>query len=300
MLHGARRRVWPGIRSSSRCTRKNSSARGLTGFTRSGRKTGSSDAPWDRSSTTRSSCRRLAFLCRRWKTNWWRYAGCSISSFPSRLSKCPRSPLPVILAGAVCISRSRRRNSWWKCRRSYLTPRCTGLLSRTWTFQFRVVAEFFILHRRLLVCRVRQINGFSHFSPKEQSATFIPHPGSELGADSTSSTLAVSSRMQLVCGCSFQVVGGSFWARIQKSGGLGDGWDGALVMRQSTNAFGRISSSFVQFAIGIWCNISVVLVSGNVWVLLRSTENWFLRETSNSVGAMLGTTVDTCSASGLW
>ena len=35
-LYGARRRVWPGIPSSSRCTRKNSGARGLTGFTRSG------------------------------------------------------------------------------------------------------------------------------------------------------------------------------------------------------------------------------------------------------------------------
>ena len=27
----------------------------------------------------------------------------------------------------------------WKCRRSYLTPRCTGLWSRTWTFQFLMV-----------------------------------------------------------------------------------------------------------------------------------------------------------------
>ena len=31
-----------------------------------------------------------------------------------------------------------------------------------------------------------------------------------------------------------------FWAPIQKYGGLGDGWDGALVMRQPTSAFGRI------------------------------------------------------------
>ena len=38
----------------------------------------------------------------------------------------------------------------------------------------------------------------------------------------------ISSRMQLVCGCSFQVVGGNFRARTQKSGGLGEGWDGAL------------------------------------------------------------------------
>ena len=35
-------------------------------------------------------------------------------------------------------------------------------------------------------------------------------------------------------------------------------------------------------------------------VLLRSTENWISREMSVSVGAMLGSTVDTCSASVLW
>ena len=103
LLYGARRRVWPGIPSSSRCTRKNSGARGLTGFSRSGRKTGSSGAPWSRSSTTRSLCRRLTYLCRRWKTSWWRYAGCSISSFPSRLSKCPRSPLPSF--SSCCYSK---------------------------------------------------------------------------------------------------------------------------------------------------------------------------------------------------
>ena len=51
----------------------------------------------------------------------------------------------------------------------------------------------------------------------------------------------ISSRMQLVCGCGFQGVGGNFWARTQKSGGLGEGWDGALVMRQPTDAIGSIS-----------------------------------------------------------
>ena len=193
--------MWLGIPSSSRCTRMNSGARGLTGFTRSGRRRGTSGAPWNRSSTPRSSCRRLTFLCRRWNTSWWRYAGCSMSSFPSRLSKCPKSPLPVNLAGAVSVSGSRRQNSWWKCRRLYPTLRYTGLWSRTWTFQFllvvevvsvsevfkvsleriqqrlveqivvfqqrlpstsltfqfRVVAEIFLLQRRLPVCRVRQI-----------------------------------------------------------------------------------------------------------------------------------------------
>ena len=42
------------------------------------------------------------------------------------------------------------------------------LPSRTLTFQFRVVTELFILHRRLPVCRVRQIKGFSHFSRKKK------------------------------------------------------------------------------------------------------------------------------------
>ena len=54
MLCGARRRVWPGTPSSSRCTRKNSVERGLTRSSRSGRRNGTSVAPWNRSSTTRS------------------------------------------------------------------------------------------------------------------------------------------------------------------------------------------------------------------------------------------------------
>ena len=51
----------------------------------------------------------------------------------------------------------------------------------------------------------------------------------------------VSSRMQPGCGCSFPVVGGNFWARTQKSGGLGEGWDRAVVMRQLTGAIGNFS-----------------------------------------------------------
>ena len=50
-----------------------------------------------------------------------------MSSFPSWLSKCPKSPLPVNLAGAVCVSLSRRRNSWWKCR---CLPSATASSSR--------------------------------------------------------------------------------------------------------------------------------------------------------------------------
>ena len=46
---------------------------------------------------------------------------------------------PVLLAGAVCASLSRRQNSWWKYRRSSPILRYSGLWSRTSTFQFLVV-----------------------------------------------------------------------------------------------------------------------------------------------------------------
>ena len=121
-----------------------------------------------------------------------------------------------------------------------LHPGLQRLPSRSLTFQFRVVAEFFILHRRLPVCRVWQIKGFSsHLTPCEkvrgQVRTWgrnwvrtLLHPRCWLSR-------RVSSGTVMVIGWSFQAVGGNFWARIQKFGGLG-GWDGALV------AVGRISS----------------------------------------------------------
>ena len=121
------------------------------------------------------------------------------------------------------------------------------LPSRLLTFQFRVVAEFFILHSRLPVCRIWQINGFFALFPvgkkvRGQVRTrgrnwvrTLLHPRRWLSR-------RVSSGTQMVFGWTFQVVGGNFWARIQKFGGLGDGWDGALVMRQPTFAFGRTSS----------------------------------------------------------
>ena len=62
------------------------------------------------------------------------------------------------------------------------------------------------------------------------------------------------------------MVGGNFWARIQKSGGLGDGWDAgpsscvSLCLLSSKNF---LSFVLAQFALGIWCIISVVLVSGS-------------------------------------
>ena len=100
---------------------------------------GTSGTPWNRLSTPCSSPRRLMFLCRRWITNWWRCAGSSMCVFPSRSSKCPRSHLQPVLAGAVCASLSRRQNSWWKYRRSSPILLYSGLWSRTSTFQFLVV-----------------------------------------------------------------------------------------------------------------------------------------------------------------
>ena len=73
-----------------------------------------------------------------------------------------------------------------------------------------------------------------------------------------------------------------------------------------TSAYGCSSKNFLSFALvlfaqGIWCIISVDLVPGSHCslrlVLRRSAENWISREMSISVGAMLGSTVDTCYAS---
>ena len=120
----------------------------------------------------------------------------------------------------------------------------------------------------------------------------------------------VSSWTQLVCGCAFQAVGGNFSAQIQKFGGLGEGWDGALVMRQPTTTFGRISSCVPVLcarAVRTWnlvhyflCPCFWQLGSGRLGIA-EEYGNCFFLEMSISVGAMLGTTVDTCSsASVLW
>ena len=65
--------------------------------TEGARRKGTSDTPWNRLSTPRPSFRRLMFLCRRWRTNWWRCAGSSMFTFPSRSWKCPRSHLYPVL-----------------------------------------------------------------------------------------------------------------------------------------------------------------------------------------------------------
>ena len=68
----------------------------------------------------------------------WTSSGRMIVCFPSRLSKCPRSCLMMSPCELRFAIRS-WRNSWWKCRRSYPFPRCSGWWSRTWPFQFLVV-----------------------------------------------------------------------------------------------------------------------------------------------------------------
>ena len=96
------------------------------------------------------SCRSSIFLCR---IGWtiWRSSGTSrkmcwtpvdswIARFPSWLSKCPRSASTSFLSALWFLSHS-WRNSWWKYRRLCHFPRCSGLWSRPWTFQFRRVVE---------------------------------------------------------------------------------------------------------------------------------------------------------------
>ena len=173
-----------------------------------------------------------------------------------------------------------------------------------------MVAEIFLLQRRLLVCRERQIKGvFRFFHRGEKGAQLGPHPGSELGADISSCTPAAELQGSFTDAAGvwmqFPDVGGNFWARIQKSGGLGDGLDAALVMRQPTDAIESIScplrsrcshlKSGALFPLSLYL---AVLVPG-VWVLLMSTRLIF-REMTFFVGAILGLPVDTCSASVLW
>ena len=65
-----------------------------------------------------------------------------------------------------------------------------------------------------------------------------------------------------------------------------------------------LSFSLALFALEIWCFISIVLVSGSHCSgrlgVAEEYGNLDFREMSFSVGAVLCTTVDTCSASVLW
>ena len=80
-------------------------------------------------------------------------------------------------------------------------------------------------------------------------------------------------------------------------------------MRQPTDALGRIScplrsrGSHLESGALFPLTLYLAVTDPGVWVLLLSTENEILREMTISVGAILGSTVDTCSATvrwGLW
>ena len=62
-----------------------------------------------------------------------------------------------------------------------------------------------------------------------------------------------------------------------------------------------LSFALALFALEIWCFISIILVSGSqcssVWVLLMSAKIGIFDKCLFFVGAILGSTVDTCSAS---
>ena len=81
---------------------------------------------------------------------------------------------------------------------------------------------------------------------------------------------------------------------------------GALVMRQPTDALGRIScpgrsrGSHLESGALFPSSLCLAVIVPGVWVLLLSTENGILREMTLSVGAILGSTVDTCSATVRW
>ena len=77
-------------------------------------------------------------------------------------------------------------------------------------------------------------------------------------------------------------------------------------MRQPTYAPGRISCplrprcSHLESGALFPLSLYLALIVPGVWALLRSMENRIFREMSVFVGAMFGSTVDTCSAPVLW
>ena len=77
-------------------------------------------APWTSSSVPCRGSRLSTFLCSIWSTSRWCCLQPSTSSFPSRLSKCPRCRrLPAAFARfSPC---RRQRNSWWNSRMSCLS-----------------------------------------------------------------------------------------------------------------------------------------------------------------------------------
>ena len=101
---------------------------GLTDSLRSGRRRGTSGAPWNRLSTPQME-NQLVEVCRQLDIR-----------VPEQAIEVPKISSSSRHCGAVCASLSRRQNSWWKCRRSSpILLCCSGLWSRTSIFQFLVV-----------------------------------------------------------------------------------------------------------------------------------------------------------------
>ena len=136
-------------RSSSASLKKSPAGRG---------RTGSLPCPDRRSGFCQSLwCHFSTILRRRW---WNSCQTCSSSStrsclIPSWLSKCQRSCLRTFLCAPWCAIRS-WRNSWWKCRRLYPFPCCSGLGSRTLAFQFLVVEGESLVFKVFPLDRVQQ------------------------------------------------------------------------------------------------------------------------------------------------
>ena len=128
---------------------------------RGGHRNGSSSAPWSSSPTSCPRSRFWMLLCRSWWNSCWTSCNSFVRShlILSRLSKCPRSCLVMSLCEPLLETRS-WRNSWWKCRRSYLFPRYSGLWSRTWPFQFLVVEGDFQVFKVFFPDRVQQRRSF--------------------------------------------------------------------------------------------------------------------------------------------
>ena len=74
-----------------------------------------------------------------------------------------------------------------------------------------------------------------------------------------------------MCRCGVQVVGGNFWARTQKSGGLGEGWEEFRRIFLSLCSRSSHLESGTLFPLSL---LLAVFVPG-VWVLLMSTKIGF-------------------------
>ena len=112
-------------------------APGRTGSVRCpDRRSGICGAPWSRSSTQSLWCLFSMILCRQMVEQLpdvMRFFD-FLLPVPEQVSEVPK----ILLDDVLCAIRS-WRNSWWKCRRSYLIPGCSYEWSRTSTFQFLVV-----------------------------------------------------------------------------------------------------------------------------------------------------------------